>query len=74
MPRLYGGLRLTRRGLRPYIGVRLFSIGGGKRKPREVHHKQTVIFTCSACGAVTRLDAKFCGRCGQPFSGRIIAP
>lgn len=67
--RLSWGLRLGRGfRIRPYMVLRLGSWSpGGKRK-------QTVIATCTDCGAVNRLDARYCSRCGSKFSGRILPP
>lgn len=69
----YLGLRFTRRGLRPYAGVRL-SLSSSRRKPvRTATHVHRTVVHCSNCGAlVSRLDAKYCRRCGAQFTRRII--
>jgi hypothetical protein len=65
MPRLYGGLRLTRRGIRPYLGLRLFSIPIGRHQASKQPH---TIYHCSRCGALCRPGTdRYCRKCGARF-------
>jgi ribosomal protein L33 len=72
--RLFGGVRLTPHGLRPYINVRVFSLplgGRRRRKPvRQATHKVTLIYYCSHCGhVVADASDKFCPHCGAVLQG-----
>jgi hypothetical protein len=64
-PRLYGGLRLTGRGIRPYLGLRLFSIPLGKH---QAQRKTVVIYHCSRCGHVNAPNSNYCSGCGAMFT------
>lgn len=70
-PRFYWGFRFTRRGLRPYAGVRM---GSWSPHAQPVHHQAVAIYTCSDCGHVVRPGMRLCPGCGHPFSGRVLPP
>lgn len=70
--RFYYGLRLGKRGLRPYAGVSLFSWSPGHKryKPvRQAQHRVVMTYACSHCGHLNPPDAKFCNGCGAQITG-----